>query len=366
MQLPDSERLDIAKFSSVFSDTTNSYKFYWLLAILDSLGESGQTRLSMRDLSIRMVATAWYPLDYFKLSFGKQDGFKPIADCVSQLMTVDNTTNAPSLFRQLQSRLTEAELEQVYRKVRVLLNWVPYRFIRPFFAVETRGLPDHQVNARIIELADESTKAPYRFDGDFIGISDDWADYFKRHQFILRGFTSWHLVRFLQKNNPNVIGLTEKLDKPAERDLKLAARFWKGYLSENPDLRCIYSGQTITTANLSLDHFLPWSFVAHDQLWNIIPIPKWVNSAKNDWLPSLDLYFDAYAQMQYDGFSFYISKHNQKILEDYHVLFAQNLEAIQQQPFAEFKERLAHQILPQLQTAQNLGFLYPFVFKPTA
>ena len=69
MQLPDSERLDIAKLSSAFSDTTNPYKFYWLLAILDGLSETDQTRFSMRDLSFRMVAKVWYPLDYFKLSF---------------------------------------------------------------------------------------------------------------------------------------------------------------------------------------------------------------------------------------------------------------------------------------------------------
>lgn len=199
MQLPDGERLDVAKLSSVFSDTTNSYKFYWLLSILDSLAETGQTRLSMRDLSLRMVATVWYPLDYFKLSFGKQDGFKPIAEYVSQLLTVDNSTNAPCLFRQLQSRLTEAELEQVYRKVKVLLDWVPYRFIRPFFAQETRGLLDYKVNNRIVELANESKNAPYRFAGEFIEINDDWAAYFNRHQYILRGFTCWYLVRFLQK-----------------------------------------------------------------------------------------------------------------------------------------------------------------------
>ena len=363
MQLPDNDRLDIAKLASVFSDTTNSYKFYWLLSILDSLSESGQTRFSMRDLSLRMVAKVWYPLDYFKLSFGKQDGLKPIADYISQLLIVDNSTNASSLFRQLQNQLTDKELEQVQRKVKVLLNWVPYRFIRPFFAQETRGLPDQHVNARIVELANQMQKAPYFFIDDSIEITEEWAGYFQQHQAILHGYTYWHLVRFLQKNNPNVIGLTEKLGKPAERDLKLAGRFWKGYLAENPDLRCIYSGQIITTANLSLDHFLPWSFVAHDQLWNIIPTPKSVNSAKNDWLPSLNLYFDAYAKLQYSGFSFYIGKNNQKILEDYHVLFAQNIETIQQQSFSEFKERLSRQILPQLQTAQNLGFSYPFVFK---
>lgn len=363
MELPESEDLDIGRLSSVFSDTTNSYKFYWLLAILDSLRETGQSRFSMRDLSLRMVANVWYPLDYFKLSFGKQDGFKPIADFVSERIAVDNGLTAPSLFKQLNARLSPADLDQLHHKVSVLLRWVPYRFIRPFFAQETRGLPDDHVNNRIVELASQSVKAPYRFIGSDIELNPDWVAYLQQHQFILRGFTYWHLVRFLQKNNPNVIGLTEKLEKPGVRVLNTANRFWKEYLLANPALTCIYSGQPITTANLSLDHFLPWSFVAHDQLWNIIPTPKSVNSAKNDWLPSVDLYFDGFAQQQFEGFQFHAQNGQKKLLEDYSVFFGQSLEILQQQSFGWFRERLERTILPQLQTAQNLGFSYPFVFK---
>ena len=245
----------------------------------------------------------------------------------------------------------------------VLLNWVPYRFIRPFFAQETRGLLDQHVNARIVEFASQSEKAPYRFIDDEIELNDKWAAYLQQHQAILRGFISWHLVRFLQKNNPNVIGLTEKLEKPGVRMLNTANKFWKEYLKENPKLRCVYSGQLITSANLSLDHFLPWSFVAHDQIWNIIPTPKSVNSAKNDWLPSIDLYFNGYAEQQFDGFRFHASNGHDKLLEDYSVLFGRSLNDIQQQPFLDFKEDLRRVILPQYQTAKNLGFSHPFEYK---
>lgn len=363
MELPESDGLDISRFAAVFSDTTNSYKFYWLLAILDGLRETGQTRFSMRDLSLRMIANVWYPLDYFRLSFGKQDGFKPIADFVSERILVDNRPTAPNLFIQLNARLSAADLAQLHRRVSVLLNWVPYRFIRPFFAQETRSLLDQHVNARIVELANQTEKAPYRFIDGEIGLNDKWAAYLQQHQAILRGFTSWHLVRFLQKNNPNVIGLSEKLEKPGVRMLNTANKFWKEYLKENPTLTCVYSGQLITTANLSLDHFLPWSFVAHDQIWNIIPTPKPVNSAKNDWLPSIDLYFSGYAQQQFDGFQFHANNGQDKLLEDYSVLFGQSLNAIQQQPFSWFRERLERTVLPQIQTAQNLGFSHPFIYR---
>ena len=361
--LPEDDRLDIAKLTAVFGDTTNSYKFYWLLAILESLDESSDNRVSLRDLSLRMVAGVWYPLDYFKLSFGKQDGFRPIADSISQHLTVDNRPTAPGLFNQLKLALSSNELEKLYKQVEELLRWVPYRFIRPFFASQTRGLPEHKVNGRIAELAATSTRAPYLFVKGAIEVHEAWADYLRRHSYILRGFAYWHLVRFLQKHNPNVIGLSEKLLKPTARVLSTAGKFWKEYIAAAPGQACIYSGQLLTLTNLSLDHFLPWSYVAHDQLWNIIPTPKSVNSAKNDWLPSFELYFDTYAKLQFEGFQYHVSRGNEKLLEDYHVLFAQDLNSLQKQPFSWFRDRLERQVLPQLQTAQNLGFSYPFEYK---
>lgn len=363
MQLPGDNRLDVGKLNAVFGDTTNSYKFYWLLAILESLEESSDNRIPLRELSLRMVAGVWYPLDYFKLSFGKQDGFRPIADTISRYLTVDNRPSAPGLFIQLKLALSSNELEVLYKQVAELMRWVPYRFIRPFFASETRGLPEHRVNSRIAELAATSAYAPYRIAKDAIEVHDTWADYLRRHSYILRSFAYWHLVRFLQKHNPNVIGLSEKLLKPTARVLKTAGKFWKEYIASEPDQVCIYSGEPLTLTNLSLDHFLPWSYVAHDQLWNIIPTPKSVNSAKNDWLPSFELYFDAYAKLQFEGFQYHVSRGNEKLLEDYYVLFSQDLNSLQQQPFTWFREQLKRQVLPQLQTAQNLGFTYPFEYK---
>jgi len=163
----------------------------------------------------------------------------------------------------------------------------------------------------------------------------------------------------MQKNNPNVIGLSEKLQKPAERDLKSANRFWKGYIAENPNVTCIYSGQHITLQNLSLDHFLPWSYVAHDQLWNIIPTPKNINSAKNDQLPSLETYFEGFATLQYRAIQFYLKKGNQQLPEDYNYFFRENLHEMSLETF---QDVLRKQITPQWQTAQNLGFPYPFIY----
>ncbi len=58
ISLPESKELDVASLSGVFQNTTNSYKFYWFLAILDALQEDGeQLILTKKDLAMRMLAT---------------------------------------------------------------------------------------------------------------------------------------------------------------------------------------------------------------------------------------------------------------------------------------------------------------------
>lgn len=373
MQLPNHNKLEISKLAAVFSDVSNSYKFYWFLSILDILQESDNTLIPINEILLRMVANVWYPLDYYKLSFGKNDGFKSIAHFITGKIKIDNNPNTPSLIDQIKSKLPPEEQNSLNARVNTLINYVPYRFVRPFFSEETSGISDSQVNSKIKRLLDQyfhdsPNRVIYKFvDKDknkFIEINPVWRDYLNQHQGILRGFINWHLIKFLHKNNPNVIGLSEKLVKPIQRDLKDANKFWKEYLrNENTPIKCIYSGQNITLANLSLDHFLPWSLVAHDLLWNIIPTPKSVNSSKSDKIPSVEPYLKKFIQLQYDAFKFHSERGSTALLEDYSQIFGQTTDEIILKPFEDFSEGLSKIVLPQIQTARNMGFDYPFIYK---
>ena len=373
MQLPNHNKLDISKLTAVFSDVSNSYKFYWFLSILDILQESESELIPINEILLRMVANVWYPLDYYKLSFGKNDGFKNIAHFITGKIKIDNNPNTPSLINQIKSKLPSEEKNSLNTRVNTLINYVPYRFIRPFFSEETSGISDSQVNTKIKGLLElyfqvSPERVIYKFvdkeKTKFIEINPIWRDYFNQHQGILRGFINWHLIKFLQRNNPNVIGLSEKLVKPIQRDLKDANKFWKEYLkNENTHIQCIYSGQDITLANLSLDHFLPWSLVAHDLVWNIIPTPKSVNSSKSDKIPSVDLYLKQFIMLQYDAFKFHSQRGATALLEDYSQIFGQTTDEIILKPYETFSDELSKIVLPQIQTARNMGFDYPFIYK---
>jgi CRISPR/Cas system Type II protein with McrA/HNH and RuvC-like nuclease domain len=77
-------------------------------------------------------------------------------------------------------------------------------------------------------------------------------------------------------------------------------KYWQTVLQIQP-LHCIYTDDLLTIEDdLSLDHYLPWSFVAHDQLWNLIPVSRSVNSAKSNNIPS-EQYFSKFVTMQHEG-----------------------------------------------------------------
>jgi CRISPR/Cas system Type II protein with McrA/HNH and RuvC-like nuclease domain len=158
----------------------------------------------------------------------------------------------------------------------------------------------------------------------------------------------------------NTIGLSEKLEKPSERNLKIANKFWKIFLQENPNSECIYSGKPVLLTDVSLDHFIPWSYVAHDQIWNIVPTSKSVNSSKSNKLPSLELHLENFLKLQYRAFQFHSTKQNLILLEDYRSLFlGESLEKITHFSESYFTGFLKKQTVYQIETAKNMGFM-PF------
>ena len=63
-------------------------------------------------------------------------------------------------------------------------------------------------------------------------------------------------------------------------------------------MQCVYSGEPIRP-DYDLDHFLPWSFVTHDLIWNLTPAPGAINLAKSDAVPNLSRYLTAFVDQHY-------------------------------------------------------------------
>ena len=89
IQIPQAESLATGTMNRVFSNTAATYKFYWLLSLLDMHVREKQTVMPALDLASRMVAYAWYPVEYFRLSFGKNDSMAQIIPEVALLTGIN-------------------------------------------------------------------------------------------------------------------------------------------------------------------------------------------------------------------------------------------------------------------------------------
>lgn len=315
------------------------------------------------ELLARMVANVWYPVNYFYLSFGKLDRLPQIVFAIQDEASLLPTASKADVFRRVLELL--GEQGGISTELSKLARYVPYRFLRPFFAGRLGGISDSKVNNSIVDLAVESfhssTSPPlYRFvDSPVLSIEihSRWLEYMEMHLLLLEGFCLWNLLNYLQKNNANVPNIAQKMFEPQQRNLHQAKRFWDLVESQTGPLRCIYSGEIIQPQDFSIDHFLPWRFVAHDQLWNLIPASRTVNSAKSDNLPDTQLYLEPFVRTHYNALQVIAGPRQERLVEDYVLLFKkEGLAEVTALPYEQFREVLQTTIMPQMQIAKNMGF----------
>ncbi|MEI6876920.1 MAG: HNH endonuclease domain-containing protein [Spirochaetota bacterium] len=307
IDLPESGRVDVAILSRLLDDTTTSYKYFFFLALLDriekasTVSESGIDRpIPLDGLAVDMVLAAWYPHGFCRLSLGSQDMLQHAVDLIEWGPIRGSWIKAGGKEWKGLRSLCAARLD-----AKKLVRFVPFRLIRPFFAMETRGLADHSVNERVALLADEllTTRRPLYFftaDRAAIVLQHDWIEYLERNATILRGWARFKLAGYLQSRNPNAVGIVEKLEPPLVRaSLAKQTAWWKVAIPLlGASARCIYTDEKLAIGAFTLDHYLPWSFVAHDRLWNLVPAAHEVNSAKSDRLPS-PRYLEPFVRLQH-------------------------------------------------------------------
>ncbi|MBC7381663.1 MAG: HNH endonuclease [Bacteroidia bacterium] len=366
MILPYANNLPVHKLAAIFNNTTNSYKYYWFLSLLENIKTNNTGEILLEDIIIEMISEVWFPVNCFKLSFGKQDQF---ARLIKDLL---NYLNYPKHLKKeaLKLILIKDKKNVIVKELIIEFSrYVPYRFLSSFYLSELRGVIDARKNEMIIKLSSQNFENEvngglYKFTSkNSIIINPVWRDYLFNNLNILHGFTYWNLSLYLQKNNPNVPNIQEKLFPPGVRDLSVAKKFWQAYFEIKLQAKCIYSDISLFKGNYSLDHYLPWSFTAHDRLWNILPTPQKINSSKSDHLPS-EIYLNKFVTLQFDAIQ--TVTQNQKIkinaLEDYTVLFKDSLTNIVNLTAVQFGDTLSNNLRPLMQIAANMGFSRDWTF----
>lgn len=106
--------------------------------------------------------------------------------------------------------------------------------------------------------------------------------FMKKYNNILLKLNHYEWVKFLEKVNPkeNCFSLAIKLDEAARRN---NLKIYKDFLFEEyNNKRCFYCNNKVKYASLHIDHFIPWSFIRNDNIWNLVVSCSKCNLSKND------------------------------------------------------------------------------------
>ena len=351
MDIPQHTSLTTGALSRVFSHTTATYKFYWFIGILDLFVKRGKTRMDVWDIMIEMVANAWYPVCYFHLSFGKSESLYEAIWTIQQERNIPINLSPKELSDWLHANIHD---DFVSSTLRFLMNNVPYRFLSPWIRTDN----DDEMVARSLTLENNCL---YRIVKDSrtmsIELNPRWLSYLADNYKILKDFAYWNLAIFLQKRNPNVPNVPNKLIKPEKRDvLSKQHSYWDFVMEHGGEMCCIYTDKQLFPGNYDLDHFIPWSFVSHNLLWNLLPVDSSVNSSKSNRLPSLDKYLMKLATVQQHAVRIALANSfTGKILEDYLSLGC-SLNELADMDKENLYDCFNHVFTPLNQIALNMGF----------
>jgi hypothetical protein len=349
MTLPLDNNPDICRIAQIYDNTVATYKFYWFVSLLDIFVITGRQEITFWKIIVGMIAEAWYPIHYFRLSFGKSDSLYNQIVEIQKALAIPIDANKNDIKKLIEDNLENPRIKSL---LRVFTLNVPYRFLSPWIT--------HTSNADV-EIRSRSffNNCPYAIHGETIVLNPKWLDYLRNNYPILRDFSFWNLTNFLQKRNPNVPELPSKLVKPIQRDALTKQRhFWDAYIEIHGSMQCVYTGRLLYKNDYDLDHFIPWSFVSHNLLWNLLPADSCINSSKSNNLPPLDIYLKPFAQMHHNAIKeIYPQRPKDKLFEDYLTVHNSIPELIQLSD-NDFFNVFQKTFSPLVQIAENMGFKY--------
>lgn len=301
--------LDIEGFSQMMKDPSYCYKFYWLEAIVQLIAE-GVTETTFDAVIDEMICNAWYSVREFHIHLsGMQvdgqvrDGLERAVLRLSELSSL--AANASKV--EIKNAIKEHAVELKSAKEQ-LTNMVPYRALAGFFD-KAEGTADwgsvRRMTAYIERINKDVVLLPYTLGESSklkkeIYFQPSWIKMIQDNTVSILGWIQYEKVKWLQNNNPEVPGLVYKLAPMDEKMRKLNSvrKLWEGVL-ELSEVRDVFTGEAVVPKQYDVDHFIPWSFVMNDELWNLMPMDSSLNSSKSNKLPKWDPFFERFAVNQY-------------------------------------------------------------------
>ncbi|WP_206426595.1 HNH endonuclease domain-containing protein [Clostridium sp. E02] len=329
-------RLDIDGFSLMMKNPSYCYKFYWLEAIVHMISEDVK-ETSFNEIIDEMIANAWYTVLEFHIHLSGmiegqvKDGLERAVITLHELSQLP--ANASKV--EIKNRIKEYDEELTLYKEQ-LTHMVPYRALSGFFdkCQERAEWASDRRMVAYIERINQITLLPYTLGtGSLLKkevfLNESWIKMIQDNTVTILGWIQYEKVKWLQNNNPEVPGLIYKLAKMNEKMRKLNSvrKLWK-VVMDNQSIVDVFKNSPIVKGNYDVDHFIPWSFVMNDELWNLMPMDSTLNSSKSNKLPKWNPFFKRFASNQFIMYGMIHDDRMPEIRKKYEACYRDNLHSI--------------------------------------
>ena len=191
---------------SVFRNTSSTYKYYWLISILQIFQQTNSAHIYIYDILARMVANAWYPINCHHIFFGGSDSLSNIISVIKEKINYPDYADLEIIYDKIKSN---QEDECIKNQLQRLIKYVPYRFLSPWIksiSYEECETLSQQYKGDCLYALLLQTEKP------FIIINPSWESYLRENLDDLIEFSFDELSRFLQYRNPCIKDLRDKIE----------------------------------------------------------------------------------------------------------------------------------------------------------
>lgn len=172
----------------------------------------------------------------------------------------------------------------------------PFENLRSDLQLEITKIIKHEMLKNVVgAFCGDTADQFYHYDktdksfGDGIVLNGDAYLFLVKYKTSFEKLNYYEWIKYLEKSNAeeDSYALAGKLDSSTER-ADLGA--YRDTLKNFGQARCFYCGKILDEKDraVPVDHFIPWSFVKDDKLWNFALACPACNSSKSNILPAAD------------------------------------------------------------------------------
>lgn len=253
----------------------NTYKFALAKFLLDyslKLQDIEGTKIYYDEISEAFLKYYWFQECKYKIKQDFKQSSQPVV--VTIIQSFWGTDYIPDSYDNYfkKNKVKKALIKEIEKKC---LNDVIPRFQPDEY--NSLYLHNH-------EKADKKYKIPSN-DKKFILLQKDSILYLKDNYELLHKALILEWAKFLEKTNftPKLIAKIEHLGETKRNSLN---KYKKILLEIDNDKKCFYCDCDLNENDIHVDHFIPWSYVYDDEIWNLVLSCSTCNLKKSDYLAS--------------------------------------------------------------------------------